>query len=310
MIIDFKEIPVANSGVGNQDTFEMFSRDFLESFGYEIVGEPTRGADGGIDIKVKEVRTGIGGQTDFFWLVSCKHYAHSGVAISPAIEQNITDRVMSNSCNGFIGFYSKISSSGLKDILDGLKTKISYQIFDNEKIENRIVGSGKMEPLFLRYFPESYKKWKELHYYLEPIKLYEHYFDKKYELRKDLFRFLFGSLENSIKQIRKNNTLKNAIKENSFDILIEPLLFEYNWEVLNSSTFQKIKCTPKTFIEEYLPREIKNKYGIDIDPKAIESCMNYEINGAYFLYPNILIVNQSYNLFFNMMFDDLKNMLT
>jgi hypothetical protein len=59
MIIDFKEIPEANKADGNQDTFEFFARDFLENLGYEILIHPTRGADGGKDMIVKERRKGI-----------------------------------------------------------------------------------------------------------------------------------------------------------------------------------------------------------------------------------------------------------
>lgn len=47
MIIDFKEIPQANKGGGNQDSFELFAQDFFEYLGYEIVEQPFRGADGG-----------------------------------------------------------------------------------------------------------------------------------------------------------------------------------------------------------------------------------------------------------------------
>ncbi|MBS1509084.1 MAG: hypothetical protein JSS79_20770 [Bacteroidetes bacterium] len=310
MILDFKEIPVANSGVGNQDTFEMFSRDFLQSIGYEIIGEPTRGADGGIDIKVLEKRSGVGGQNNFFWLVSCKHYAHSGSAISTTIEQNIYDRVISNGCDGFIGFYSSISTSGLKDTLDGLSSKISYQIFDNAKIESRIVGISKMEKLFIRYFPNSYKNWKELYYYMEPIKLFEHYFDKKYGNNKALYKYLFGSIGNSIKQIRKSNTFKDALIENSTKLLLEPLLFEY-FNGSQEFQYKKIESMSlNTFHKEHLPLEMKYKYGIDINPKPIFSGIDFEENQAYFLYPNLLIVNQTQFDFLCTMFNDLKLMLT
>ena len=74
-LIDFKEIPIANSGKGNQDLFELFAREFLSEIGYEIIEEPARGADGGKDLIILERRTGIGGNTNFRWLVSCKHFA-------------------------------------------------------------------------------------------------------------------------------------------------------------------------------------------------------------------------------------------
>lgn len=78
MIIDFKEIPQANKGGGNQDSFELFSRDFIKLLGYEIVSDPARGADCGLDFKIKELRKKQNGDQIIFWLASCKHYAHSG----------------------------------------------------------------------------------------------------------------------------------------------------------------------------------------------------------------------------------------
>lgn len=35
-IIDFTEIPLANSGDSKQDTFELFAREFLAALGFEI----------------------------------------------------------------------------------------------------------------------------------------------------------------------------------------------------------------------------------------------------------------------------------
>ena len=113
MIIDFTEIPPANSGNGLQDSFELFARDFLECVGYEIVVAPNCGADGKKDLIVHETRTGIGGRTTIAWLVSCKHYAKSGKAVSDVDEPDITDRVKKHNCNGFMGFYSTIPATSL-----------------------------------------------------------------------------------------------------------------------------------------------------------------------------------------------------
>ena len=49
-VLDFKEIPEAHKATGLQDTFELFSRDFLVFLGYKIISDPDRGADGGVDI--------------------------------------------------------------------------------------------------------------------------------------------------------------------------------------------------------------------------------------------------------------------
>ena len=135
--LDFREIPQANLSTGNQDSFEMFAREFLELIGYKILSGPDRGSDLGRDLIILETRSGVGGETYVKWLVSCKHKAHSGQAVGLSDEQDITDRVKTHSCAGFIGFYSTVPGSSLTKKLDGIKINnpsFEYQIFDREKI--------------------------------------------------------------------------------------------------------------------------------------------------------------------------------
>ncbi|ASF45448.1 restriction endonuclease [Methylovulum psychrotolerans] len=159
-ILNFKEIPEAHVATGLQDTFELFARDFLSFMGYKIITDPDRGADGGVDLIIEEKRTGVGGETIIRWLVSCKHKAHSGRSVSPDDDGNISDRVLANSCQGFIGFYSTLSSSGLSGNLEGMKQRIEYQIFDREKIEKELVHSARGLELAERFFPISLAAWK------------------------------------------------------------------------------------------------------------------------------------------------------
>jgi hypothetical protein len=159
-ILDFKEIPEAHIANGLQDTFELFARDFLLFIGYKIITDPDRGADGGVDLIVEEIRSGVGGETTIRWLVSCKHKAHSGKSVSPNDDANIRDRVEANDCDGFIGFYSTLASSGLSGNLEGMKSKIEYQVFDKEKIESKILHSAKGLEIAERYFPNSLDSWK------------------------------------------------------------------------------------------------------------------------------------------------------
>lgn len=158
-VLDFKEVPEAHLGGGLQDTFELFARDFFLLVGYEVLEGPSRGADGGKDVVVVERRTGVGGETLVRWLVSCKHKAHSGTSVSPHDESNIRDRVEANACDGFIGFYSTLPSSGLSDAIAGIAAKIQTQVFDREQIESGLLKRPDGLQLAKRYFPISTEKW-------------------------------------------------------------------------------------------------------------------------------------------------------
>lgn len=172
MVIDFKEIPPANTSTGDQDLFEMFARDFVsEILGFRIISQPNRGADGGKDILAEEIQHGVLSTGTIKWLISCKHFAHSGQSVSEAHEQNITDRLSQHGANGFIGFYSTIASSGLGNRLDSI-TAYQTITFDRMEIERRILSSGNTA-LFERYFPISYRNWRRRNH--QPIKLLDEY---------------------------------------------------------------------------------------------------------------------------------------
>jgi hypothetical protein len=156
MILDFKEIPQANLSTGEQDTFELFARDFLQTLGYKILQHPDRGADGKKDLIVQEARVGLSGVTHIKWLVSCKHYAHSGKSVSDTDEPNILDRISVHNCDGFLGFYSTLPATSLGKNLEGLKSKAEIQTFDREQIEKIILDTPDGLKLANRYFSTSY----------------------------------------------------------------------------------------------------------------------------------------------------------
>lgn len=169
--INFKEIPEAHISSGLQDTFELFARDFLvDVLKFEIISEPSRGADGGKDLLVREKQLGTLSNTEKTWLVSCKHKAHSGSSVSTTDENNITDRLMEYKANGFIGFYSTLPSSGLNNRLDAARHSYAIEIFDSSKIEDYIIKNKRFE-LFKRYFPSSYSRWNEIEGKHLPTKL-------------------------------------------------------------------------------------------------------------------------------------------
>lgn len=158
--VDFKEIPEAHIPSGKQDTFEYFAEEFLKELGFKIHTRPSRGRDEGMDLIVIEERKGVVDKTDVKWLVSCKHTAHSGRAITPSDEKNINARVSKHGCQGFIGFYSVGISSGLSKQMGSLKESIQFKIFDAKEIERKLVALAySNQDLFKRYFPQSYERY-------------------------------------------------------------------------------------------------------------------------------------------------------
>lgn len=157
MILDFKEIPEANKGDGLQDTFELFTRDFLQYLGYRIVSDPDRGADGKKDLIVDEVVPGIMSEYTIRWMVSCKHFAHSGAAVKDTDEPNITERLKQHGCQGFMGVYSTLLSTSLSGLLTGIENKT---IFDHEKIEGLLLRDAEGQHLAARYFPKSFANFR------------------------------------------------------------------------------------------------------------------------------------------------------
>ena len=151
--LNFVEIPAANTGSGLQDSFELFAREALECFELRIVEQPGRGADLGKDLVAEEVRTGPLATDSFRWLVSCKHFAHSGRAVAISDELAITERLAVHDCKGFMGFYSTIPSSSFLETLR--RQHFATYILDREQIETKLLNSDRGRGLIRRFFPES-----------------------------------------------------------------------------------------------------------------------------------------------------------
>lgn len=152
-MIDFSEI--SDDG----ENWELFARDFLEQEGYKIISSPDRGPDGGKDLIIKETYKGIDEESEFTWLVSCKHYAKSNKSVQESDEINIQERVNSFNADGFLGFYSTIPSSGLNSRLRNLKDTGNlkkFKIFDKANIESKLLAFG-YSKLLIKYLPQQYK---------------------------------------------------------------------------------------------------------------------------------------------------------
>lgn len=259
--LDFKEIPQANLANGKQDTFELFSRDFLKNFGYEIISEPNRGRDGGKDLIVQETRIGIGGKTYIKWLVSCKHKAHSGQSVTAEDETRISDRLKAHGCNGFIGFYSTLPNSSLTDVLEGFKrsdTSFEFQIFDNGKIESELLENPIFLRIFARYFPSSFEEWTKKITIGLPTKFFKNFFEEKYLTFIEFFNAIFGSIEASIIPIQKSNNFQDLMQYVGITCVYEEFLDKWNsmtaYEIAGIDIEELLQITKNNSIteEEYL----------------------------------------------------------
>lgn len=238
MILDFKEIPEANKNSGLQDSFELFSRDFLEVLGFKIIRQPDRGADGKKDIVVREIRTGLVGETNVDWLVSCKHFAHSGKSVSDKDEPDILDRVKAHNCRGFLGVYSTLPSSGLSNKLEGLKDKIEYNVFDKERIEKKLLENANGLKLSRRYFVKSIEKFEREN--PKPAKI----FDEQAIINCDYC---------------KKNLLTN--REGIFDFFVEFIEDENTSHKLKKSKIKEVVFCCKGKCTDHLEYYYKKNFG-------------------------------------------------
>ncbi len=160
MILDFKDIPAGNTGGDGQDQFELFSRDFCKAIGFKIVQHPSRGADRKKDMIVSGK---FEGTKDIWWLVSCKHNAHSKTrrAVNDTDESDLITRLVVNKCKGFIGIYSTIATPNLSNNLHDLRNKYQSEVFDHRRIEDYIFEKVERHHLVWRYFENSYNKHKD-----------------------------------------------------------------------------------------------------------------------------------------------------
>ena len=158
-IVDFTEVATAKGGSSEQEAWEFFARDFLHDVGLDVQEGPDRGPDGGRDLIAVEMRKGVVGSVKHTWLVSCKHHAHSGKAVSDREEIDPLGRVRKFGANGFMAFYSTVPSSSLSTTLTKLKREFELKIYDRASIERELTSNDSVESTFKRYLPSSYEKW-------------------------------------------------------------------------------------------------------------------------------------------------------
>lgn len=335
MLIDFKEIPKANTGNGDQDEFELFARDFLEEIGYSILEAPARGADGGRDLIVA-LRDESESKKQIRWLVSCKHFAHGGRAVGHSDELNILDRTMSKDCGGFLGFYSTIPSEGLMTRLRELENHISHRVIDRGKIESLIVGYQGRENLFMRFFPESYKNWHDLYHRHEPVRLFNSYLAQKHKNYIQLIENVFGKTENLISLLKIYDSLEEVFGFQNLDVTVSDQAIGsiFRLKTIEEST-QPRETIDKIIFQE-IPQIIHDEQGIDIrdglygkivwmpiilnkirkNSKTEATFIQYHCNGKdvfavefCVIYRNHIVLTEKLYEMVTRVFDDLRAML-
>lgn len=232
-ILNFKEIPAPTVGKNRNsndlDAFEKFAEEFFVKVkGAELLERCSRGADGGIDLKIK-----YDGEA---CLVSCKHKAHSGTSVTERDEQarGLIDLLNQHKCKKFIAFYSTIASSGLRNRIVSVfensetakKEKLSYEFFYSSDIESAILDMNNPRGwlLAMRYFPESYMNLFQR--FFIPIEYYNEK-SENVEVRGNGYTIkgpfgrsgLISHLQEGIKE--SNDSLTSAMYENFFYLAIQ-----------------------------------------------------------------------------------------
>jgi hypothetical protein len=190
-VVDFKEVHA------DGEDWEAFARDFLVALGFTIESPPDRGADGGKDILVLEQLQGRVSSYGFRWLVSCKHFAHSGRAVSEIDEPNILERMRDFRADGFMGFYSTLPTAALNTRLRSLRNNAEirdYKIFDARLIENQLLQIGYSQ-LMMQFLPDSYRRARPRHLLLSeyvPLKCHTCGIDLIEELDRKEYSALVG----------------------------------------------------------------------------------------------------------------------
>ncbi|OGT06351.1 MAG: hypothetical protein A2X78_04025 [Gammaproteobacteria bacterium GWE2_37_16] len=150
-IIDFKEV--------TYEDFEACAKAILRNEGMNILTNPNRGADDGVDFFVEEKNP----RCVIKWLVSVKHNAttENEKAVSHNDEKNLRDRIEQHEVHGFMGFYSTVISSGLEKQFQTLK-KQGKQVYVYDKNEIvKLLLESKNSAVFEQYFPHSYSVYRQ-----------------------------------------------------------------------------------------------------------------------------------------------------
>jgi len=150
-MIDFRELP------DDGTRFEQLVRELLLT--YELSPRWTgQGPDQGRDLIATETATGPIGTFNRIWLVSCKHYAHSGRAVGRQDVASVVDDCRQAKADGFLLVCSTHPSSGtiqkLSELAADRANRLTTAYWDSVELEKRLLNPTGFS-LAHQFFPES-----------------------------------------------------------------------------------------------------------------------------------------------------------
>lgn len=260
--LNFREIKSSKSG---DSTFEYFARDFLEFLGFTIVEGPHVGPDGGRDLIIEEIRQGRLGQTKIRWLVSCKHFAHtgeSGKSVSSQHESNLENRLNLYTCSSFMGFYSTSVTEGLvKTVKAVIQQKNGeFHFFTPEDIETELIRTDEGTLIASQYFPISFNEWNT----------------EQFSPRaKQVLKKMLEQLDTIKSQFDDFLTIKKSEIEKSTNEQLKKMIYEEFYRLVRLSSIYKtiLYFTETNEIEKFkslieIEKEIEDKFNTTLSAEV------------------------------------------
>lgn len=155
-MLDFKELEVS----GND--FEILIRELLYNKGLEVYWSG-KGTDGGKDLLCIEKPLSNFKTVEKRWLVQCKHYAHSGRAVSSSDLEDIVGACDEHNATGYLLVCSTYPSSSLVKRFEQIQNNknITTAFWDYRTIERELLKPENWN-LANMFFPDSMNnsKWR------------------------------------------------------------------------------------------------------------------------------------------------------
>ena len=136
------------------EDFELLCRDVLESYGSEILSEPTRGPDQKKDLVIQiKSEDALGNTETSKYLVQCKHKAHSGKSVLEPEIGDFRSACLLHKTDGYFLITSTIASVTVANNLNAENEGGSLKtiIWDGKKLAGKIESSTNSVQIIEKY---------------------------------------------------------------------------------------------------------------------------------------------------------------